>query len=70
MELEWMDDFCIKVRAEQGSATIEANKDGLLSLAAQLTALAQERPGAHIHYDSGNSLEEGSAELVIALLND
>ena len=44
---------------------ISANKEGLLSLAAQLTALAEALPGSHIHYDVFNSLEEGSAEMII-----
>ncbi len=67
MRIEWEDEFCIKVQAEQGYAAITANKAGLLSLAMQLTALAEEKPGSHLHYDCYNSLEDGSAELVIAL---
>lgn len=38
---------------------------GLLSLASQLTTLANEVNGAHIHYDEHNSLEEGSSEMII-----
>jgi hypothetical protein len=37
----------------------------MLSLAKQLTALAEAAPGQHIHYDDYNSLEEGSAEMII-----
>ena len=37
----------------------------MLSLAKQLTALADGAPGDHIHYDEHNSLEEGSAEMII-----
>ena len=44
---------------------VSANREGLLSLAGQLAALAEEKPGTHIHYDAGNSLEEGSAEMII-----
>ena len=44
---------------------ISANREGMLSLAKQLTALADGAPGDHIHYDEKNSLEEGSAELII-----
>ncbi len=70
MKLHWEDGFCIKVNAEEGTATISANREGLLSLAAQLTALAEQTPGSHIHYDAYNSLEEGSAELIIELTKE
>ena len=65
MRIEWVDGFEICVRIENDEAVISANKEGLLSLAKQLTALAEETPGSHIHYDQYNSLEEGSAELII-----
>ena len=65
MRMEWVDGFEIRVNIENGEAVISANKEGLLSLAKQLAALAEEDPGSHIHYDQYNSLEEGSAELII-----
>lgn len=64
MKIEWIDGFEIRVSIASGGAVISANKEGLLSLAKQLTALAEETPGSHIHYDENNSLEEGSAELI------
>lgn len=64
MKIEWVDGFEILVSIASGGAVISANKEGLLSLAKQLTALAEETPGSHIHYDENNSLEEGSAELI------
>ncbi len=51
---------------DNGTVIISANKEGLLSLAAQLTELAETQPGSHIHYDEFNSLDEGSAEMIIA----
>ena len=63
--INWLDEARIGVRIEGGEVLISANRDGLLSLADQLTALAEELPGAHIHYDEYNSLEEGSCELII-----
>ena len=66
MTIEWIDGFEIKVVAENGEIVISANREGLLSLVKQLTALAEGVPGEHIHYDEYNSLEEGSAELIIA----
>ena len=65
MEIEWVDGFEIKAVAENGEIVISANKEGLLSLAKQLTALAESMPGDHIHYDVYNALEEGSAEMII-----
>ena len=68
MKIHWVDGFEIRVSVEHGEAVISANKEGLLSLAQQLTALAEETAGSHIHYDEYNSLEERSAELTIEKL--
>ena len=65
MKIEWIDGAEISARIERGTVIISANKAGLLSLAGQLTALAAEKPGSHVHYDGDNSLEEGSAEMII-----
>ncbi len=67
MEIGWKNDFTIKVRRGEDTDTviIEANKEGLRSLADQLSALAEEAPGTHIHYDEYNSLEAGSSDLII-----
>ena len=65
MYISWEDGFSIKVKVDSGTVIISANKEGMLSLAAQLTALAKASPGSHIHYDEFNSLEEGSAEMII-----
>ena len=65
MEVKWVDGFEIRVTVDSGGAVISANREGLLSLAKHLTALADGQPGDHIHYDEHTSLEEGSAELII-----
>lgn len=65
MKIEWVDGFEIKVVAENDGIVISANREGLLSLAKQLTALANGVPGGHIHYDTYNSLVEGSTEVTI-----
>ena len=65
MKIEWVDGFEIKAVAENNGIVISANKEGLLSLAKQFTALAEGAPGDHIHYDEHNSLEEGSSEMII-----
>ncbi len=65
MKIEWIEGSEIAVNIYNKEVTVSANKEGLLSLAGQLKALAEGMPGDHIHYDEDNSLEEGSAELVI-----
>ena len=65
MKIEWIEGSEIAVNIYNKEVTGSANKEGLLSLAGQLKALAEGVPGDHIHYDEDNSLEEGSAELVI-----
>ena len=54
-----------KAVAENGEIVISANREGMLSLAKHLTALADGIPGDHIHYDVNNSLEDGSTEMII-----
>lgn len=66
MKIEWVEGFEIMAAAENGKIVISANREGLLSLAKHLTALADSAPGEHIHYDEYNSLEEGSTEMIIA----
>ena len=65
MKIEWVDGFEIKAATENGEIVISANREGMLSLAKQLTALADGVPGDHIHYDEYNSLEEGSTGMII-----
>ncbi len=65
MKVEWVEGFEIQVKIQDGTAVISANKEGLLSLAKQFTALAEGIPGDHIHYDEHNSLEDGSSEMVV-----
>ena len=68
MHIEWERNFSIKVGGRDGEVTLSANRDGLLSLARIFSALAEETPGCHIHLDAYNSLEEGSAELIVERL--
>ena len=65
MKLEWKDESEIRVSISDGTALISANREGLLSLAAHLTALAGETPGTHIHLDAFNSLKDDSEELIL-----
>lgn len=68
MTIDWVDGFEIRVSIDNDAVVISANKEGLLSLAQHLRALAEETAGSHIHYDEYNSLEERSAELTIEKL--
>ena len=66
MDIRWQDGFAISAAADaSGAVVISANREGLVSLARILLALAEETPGSHVHLDAFNSLEEGSAELII-----
>ncbi len=65
MNIKWREGYEIKVKISGDEVTVSANREGLLSLAEQLTALADETSGSHIHYDGFNSLEEGSAGMII-----
>lgn len=65
MQIEWENGFEIRVSIKAGEALISANQDGLVSLAYIMLALAKENPGAHVHLDESNSLEDGSCALVL-----
>lgn len=66
MDIEWENGFTIKVSVDNGGGVvIAANRQGLLSLVGQLTALADAEVGSHIHYDEHNSLEDGSTPMII-----
>ena len=41
MDIEWVDGFEIRVKVDHGAVVIAANREGMLSLAKQLTALAE-----------------------------
>ena len=68
MKIDWVEGFEIKAAAENGEIVISANREGMLSLAKHLIALADGVPGDHIHYDAYNSLEVGSADMIIELM--
>ena len=65
MEIKWEDGFEISVRVTEDGAVVSANPEGLRSLAGILMSLAEAAPGAHVHMDEHNSLEDGSAGLVL-----
>ena len=65
MIMGWIDGFEIRTAVKSNNIVISANREGLLSLAKHLTALADGEPGDHVHYDEVNSLEEGATEIII-----
>lgn len=68
MDFIWEPGFEIGVSTDDGGAVISANRAGLISLANHLMTLAHGKPGDHFHLDEHNSLEEGSAELIVELV--
>ena len=67
LKLEWEKGFSIKIKQENGTVILQANKNGLISLAKHLITLANSEVPAntHFHLDDSNSLEEGSSEFII-----
>lgn len=65
MRITWEDGFEISASVHGDEVTISANREGMVSLANILLALAEERPGTHVHLDEHNSLEDGSCELIL-----
>ena len=68
IELIWEANYKIKTSAPFYSLTIEANREGLISLARHILHLAQKDVpnGSHFHLDEFNSLENGSLELIVS----
>lgn len=64
MEFNWEDGFAINVRYESDAVVVSANREGLVSLARHLQALANEPLQSHFHLDQYNSLEDGSCNLI------
>lgn len=66
MTFNWIEGFMINLAIDGNAVVISANKEGLLSLANHLKTLAEEpEMGAHFHLDEFNSLEDGSAGLIV-----
>ena len=65
MELHWQGNETIVVTNRVNEVLLSADRQGLRSLGNILLTLAEEEPGSHIHLDEYNSLEEGSADLII-----
>lgn len=63
----WEQNSAIKCTVNNSAVVIEANKDGLVSLARHMLELAQEAVpnGAHFHLDEFNAFEDGSSEMII-----
>ncbi|MBS1500453.1 MAG: hypothetical protein JST32_00225 [Bacteroidetes bacterium] len=67
LNYHWEDNFLIKTKYANSEFLLEANKEGLVSLAIQLLTLAQDNvePGTNLHYYRHGSLEDGSVSFVI-----
>ncbi|MBN9343022.1 MAG: hypothetical protein BGO76_02295 [Caedibacter sp. 38-128] len=64
---DWAEGFRIRTKLFDNAFIIEANEQGLISLANHLTKLASPNTvnQYHLHLDDSNSLEDGSVELII-----
>ena len=71
-EYVWDEGFFINCSIDNSCIYIEANKEGLISLARHMLELAQDNVPEfeHIHLDEYNSLEDNSVELVIVKKNN
>lgn len=71
MAFVWEEGFSIKCSIDTNAVKIEANKEGLISLARHLLELAQDDVPecVHMHFDEYNSLDYYSAELIIVKRN-
>ena len=68
MKIDWYGEFRIESNIQSdGAIVIRANKDGLITLAKQMLAMAEDSflAGVHIHYDESSSLEDGSTEIIL-----
>ncbi len=63
--IRWEEGSLIRTETGEGEMTISANREGLLSLASHLIALAGSPAPDHFHLDGYNALEDGSAELIV-----
>ena len=72
VECVWEENCKIKTSAPFDTLTIEANQEGLISLARHFLHLAQDDVpnGSHFHFDEYTSLEYGSLELIISKNED
>ena len=64
MRITWEDGFELRAAIRDDEVTISANRAGMVSLANILLALADETPGAHVHLDEYNSLEDDSCAII------
>ncbi|MBR7040595.1 MAG: hypothetical protein IKI24_02005 [Clostridia bacterium] len=65
MRFNWIDGYTLRVSVNENEVTVSANREGLLSLANHLITLAGSPSKDHFHLDESNSLEDGSAELIV-----
>jgi len=52
-------------RREDEALVVEGNVHGLLRLAAHLVALAQQKPGSHLHLDDASELTECGQPIIL-----
>ena len=67
----WEPESVIKCELRENYILLEANRDGLVSLARHLLELADEDVPeyTHLHFDDYGELEPGSTELIVVKRN-
>jgi len=68
LTLAWTSGFVLKVTAgADGEVLIQANREGLISLAQHALTLAEDGvpPGAHLHLSGYDALEPESSDLIL-----
>lgn len=68
--MQWEPGAEITVAVDGGEVVISANAEGLMTLARTMLAVATAQVGSHVHLDDLGGLQEGSAELIIELVDN
>lgn len=71
IEMVWEEGFSVRCTVSDTAVCIEANKEGLISLARHLLMLSQDDVPefSHFHIDEYNFLENNSTELILVKKN-
>lgn len=67
---QWEHGAEIAVAFDGRGVVISANAEGLMTLARTMLAVASAHVGSHMHLDDIGGLQEGSAELIIELVDN
>ena len=71
LKIQWKDNYHIDIEIQNSQVIIQANAEGLISMAMLFVSLADKNVPVnyHVHLDDTNSLEEHSIEMIIQKLD-